>query len=198
MANALEQAKKGRLHILGKMKEILSGPRDHLAAHAPRIFTMKIKPDKIREVIGAGGKVIRGIVEQTGVKIDIDDSGNINIASIDEESAQKAISIIEGIIAEAELGKIYIGKVKRIVDFGAFVEIFPHKEGLVHISELAPYRVGKVTDIVKIGDVVRVKVIKVDEQGRVDLSIKRLQENGERSGGRDEDNGRPRHDRPRR
>ncbi len=173
MANALEQAKKGRLHILGKMKEILSGPRDHLAAHAPRIFTMKIKPDKIREVIGAGGKVIRGIVEQTGVKIDIDDSGNINIASIDEESAQKAISIIEGIIAEAELGKIYIGKVKRIVDFGAFVEILPGTEGLLHISQISDKRVAKVEDVLKEGEEgVPVKVIEIDKMGRIRLSRK--------------------------
>lgn len=173
MANALEQAKNGRLHILGKMKEILSGPRDHLAAHAPRIFTMKIKPDKIREVIGAGGKVIRGIVEQTGVKIDIDDSGNINIASIDEESAQKAISIIEGIIAEAELGKIYIGKVKRVVDFGAFIEILPGTEGLLHISQISDKRVAKVEDVLKEGEEgVPVKVIEIDKMGRIRLSRK--------------------------
>jgi len=173
MANALEQAKKGRLHILGRMKEILSGPRDHLAAHAPRIFTMKIKPDKIREVIGTGGKVIRGIVEQTGVKIDIDDTGNINIASIDEESAQKAISIIEGIIAEAELGKIYIGKVKRIVDFGAFVEILPGTEGLLHISQISDKRVAKVEDVLKEGEEgVPVKVIEIDKMGRIRLSRK--------------------------
>jgi len=125
MANALEQAKAGRLHILGKMAEVLSAPRSNLAAYAPRIFTMQIKPDKIRDVIGTGGKVIRSIVEQTGAKIDIDDSGTIHIASADEEAAQKAIKIIEGIIADAELNKIYDGKVKRIVDFGAFVEILP-------------------------------------------------------------------------
>jgi len=173
MANALEQAKKGRLFILGKMKEILASPRDHLAAHAPRIFTMKIKPDKIREVIGTGGKVIRGIVEQTGVKIDIDDTGNINIASIDEESAQKAISIIEGIIAEAELGKIYIGKVKRIVDFGAFVEILPGTEGLLHISQISDKRVAKVEDVLKEGEEgVPVKVIEIDKMGRIRLSRK--------------------------
>lgn len=173
MANALEQAKKGRLHILGKMKEILSSPRDHLAAHAPRIFTMKIKLDKIREVIGTGGKVIRGIVEQTGVKIDIDDTGNINIASIDVESAQKAISIIEGIIAEAELGKIYIGKVKRVVDFGAFVEILPGTEGLLHISQISDKRVAKVEDVLKEGEEgVPVKVIEIDKMGRIRLSRK--------------------------
>ena len=173
MGDALEQAKKGRLHILGEMKGILSGPRDSLATHAPRIFTMKIKPDKIREVIGAGGKVIRGIVDQTGVKIDIDDSGNINIASVDEESAQKAIEIVEGIIAEAELGKLYMGKVKRIMDFGAFVEILPGTEGLLHISQIADTRIVKVTDVLKEGEEnVPVKVIEIDKMGRIRLSRK--------------------------
>jgi len=173
MANALEQAKNGRLHILGKMKEILSSHRDSLSVHAPRIFTMKIKPDKIREVIGPGGKVIRGIVEQTGVKIDIDDTGTINIASIDEESARKAIEIVEGIIAEAELGKIYMGKVKRIVDFGAFVEILPGTEGLLHISQIDNTRIAKVTDVLKEGEEnIPVKVIEIDKMGRVRLSRK--------------------------
>ena len=173
MGDALEQAKKGRLHILGEMKGILSGPRDSLATHAPRIFTMKIKPDKIREVIGAGGKVIRGIVDQTGVKIDIDDSGNISIASVDEESAQKAIEIVEGIIAEAELGKLYMGKVKRIMDFGAFVEILPGTEGLLHISQIADTRIVKVTDVLKEGEEnVPVKVIEIDKMGRIRLSRK--------------------------
>lgn len=173
MGDALEQAKKGRLYILDKMKEILSGPRDSLATHAPRIFTMKIKPDKIRDVIGTGGKVIRGIVDQTGVKIDIDDSGNINIASIDKESAQKAIDIIEGIIAEAEVGKLYMGKVKRIVDFGAFVEILPGTEGLLHISQIADTRIAKVTDVLKEGEEdIPVKVIEIDKMGRIRLSRK--------------------------
>ncbi len=173
MGNALEQAKKGRLHILDKMKEILSSPRENIATHAPRIFTMKIKPDKIREVIGPGGKVIRGIVEETGVKIDIDDSGNINIASSDEESAQKAIAIVEGSIAEAELGKIYTGKVKRVVDFGAFVEILPGTEGLLHISQIAEQRTAKVTDVLKEGDEnIPVKVIEIDKMGRIRLSRK--------------------------
>jgi polyribonucleotide nucleotidyltransferase len=159
MEKALDQAKQGRLHILGKMKEILSSPREDLSTHAPRIFTMKIKPDKIRDVIGTGGKVIRGIVEQTGVKIDIDDTGTINIASIDEESARKAIEIVEGIIAEAEVGKLYNGKIKRIVDFGAFVEILPGTEGLLHISQIAEERIAKVTDVLKEGEELFVKVI---------------------------------------
>jgi polyribonucleotide nucleotidyltransferase len=172
MEKALDQAKQGRIHILGKMKEILSSPREDLSTHAPRIFTMKIKPDKIRDVIGTGGKVIRGIVEQTGVKIDIDDSGTINIASIDEESARKAIEIVEGIIAEAEVGKLYNGKIKRIVDFGAFVEILPGTEGLLHISQIAEERIAKVTDVLKEGEELLVKVIEVDKMGRVRLSRK--------------------------
>jgi polyribonucleotide nucleotidyltransferase len=172
MGNALEQARKGRLHILEKMATILAAPREKLAKHAPRIFTMQIKPDKIRDVIGTGGKVIRGLVEQTGVKIDIDDTGNINIASIDEESAQKAIAIIEGIVADAELGKLYTGKVKRIVDFGAFVEILPGTEGLLHISQISEQRIGKVTDVLKEGEELLVKVIEIDKMGRIRLSRK--------------------------
>jgi polyribonucleotide nucleotidyltransferase len=172
MAEALEQARKGRLFILGKMSEILSAPREQLATHAPRIFTMKIKPDKIRDVIGIGGKVIRGIIEQTGVKIDIDDTGNVNIASVDEESAKKAIDIINGIVAEAELGKLYMGKIKRIMDFGAFVEILPGTEGLLHISQISDRRIGKVSDVLKEGDETLVKVIEIDKMGRIRLSRK--------------------------
>ncbi len=133
---------------------------------------MTIKPDKIRDVIGTGGKVIRGIVEQTGVKIDIDDTGMIHIASIDEESAKKAIAIIEGIVAEAELGKLYSGKVKRIVDFGAFVEILPGTEGLLHISQIADKRIAKVSDVLKEGEEILVKVIEIDKMGRIRLSRK--------------------------
>ena len=172
MADALDQARAGRLFILGKMKEVLTGPRDHLAPCAPRIFSIKINPDKIRDVIGPGGKVIRSIVEQTGAKIDIDDSGIVNIASSDEESAKKAIAIVEGIVADAELGKIYMGKVKRIVDFGAFVEILPGTEGLLHISQIADKRIEKVTDVLKDGQEVPVKVIEIDKMGRVRLSRK--------------------------
>ena len=172
MANALEQAKKGRLYILEKMAAILPIPREGLSTYAPRIFTMKIKPDKIRDVIGTGGKVIRGIVEETGVKIDIDDTGSINIASTDEESAQKAIEIVKGIVAEPELGKVYTGKVKRIVDFGAFVEIFPGTEGLLHISQIADKRIEKVTDVLEEGEETVVKVIEIDKMGRIRLSRK--------------------------
>ncbi|MCE5311741.1 MAG: polyribonucleotide nucleotidyltransferase [Nitrospiraceae bacterium] len=172
MKTALEQARLGRMHILSKMDESLTAPRTNLSPFAPRIYTMKIKQEKIRDVIGSGGKVIRGIIEQTGVKIDIDDSGLINIASSDEQSAQKAIDIINGIIAEAELNKIYLGKVVRIADFGAFVEILPGVDGLLHISQISDKRLAKVTDEINMDDEVLVKVIEIDNQGRVRLSRK--------------------------
>ena len=172
MEEALEQARKGRLFILDKIQETIGVARESLAVHAPRIYTMQIKQDKIRDVIGTGGKVIRGIIEQTGVKIDIDDTGLINIASPDGESAQKAIEIINNIIAEAELGKIYKGTVKRIVDFGAFVEILPGTEGLLHISQISEKRIAKVTDEMSEGDDVLVKVIEIDKLGRIRLSRK--------------------------
>ncbi|HTZ17470.1 MAG TPA: polyribonucleotide nucleotidyltransferase [Dissulfurispiraceae bacterium] len=174
LERALEQAKNGRLFILGKMAEAMPAVRDNLSPHAPRIYTMQIKPDKIREVIGSGGKVIRGIVEQTGAKIDIDDSGTINIASSDEESAKKAIEIINGIVAEAEVGKTYLGKVVRIADFGAFVEILPGTDGLLHISQISEQRIAKVTDELNMGDEILVKVIEIDNQGRIRLSRKEV------------------------
>ncbi len=172
MEKALEQARQGRLFILDKMKQTLAEPRPTLSMHAPRIYTMHIKQDKIRDVIGTGGKVIRGIIEQTGVKIDIDDTGLIHIAAADGTAAQKAIDIINNITAEAEVGKIYMGKVKRIMDFGAFVEIIPGTEGLLHISQLSEKRVAKVTDEVNEGDEVLVKVIEIDKMGRIRLSRK--------------------------
>jgi len=172
MENALDQARKGRLHILDKMKETISLPHENLATYAPRIYTMQIRQEKIRDVIGSGGKVIRSIVEQTGVKIDIEDSGLINIASPDGEAAKKAIDIINSIIAEAELGKIYLGKVKRILDFGAFVEIFQGTEGLLHISQISEKRIDKVTDELSEGEDVLVKVIEIDKTGRIRLSRK--------------------------
>lgn len=169
---ALEQARKGRLFILEKMRQTIAVPRENLATYAPRIYTMQIKQDKIRDVIGTGGKVIRGIIEQTGVKIDIDDSGLINIASPDGESAKKAMEMITSITAEVELGKIYLGKVKRVVDFGAFVEVIPGTEGLLHISQISDKRISKVTDEIKEGDEVLVKVIEIDKFGRIRLSRK--------------------------
>jgi len=181
MEQALEQARQGRLFILNKIKETMTEPRKELASHAPRIYTMQIKQDKIREVIGTGGKVIRGIIEKTGVKINIDDSGLISIAASDGIAAQNAIDIINGIIAEAEIGKIYFGKVKRVMDFGAFVEILPGTEGLCHISQLSDKRVAKVTDEVNEGDEILVKVIEIDKMGKIRLSRKEaLREQGEK------------------
>ncbi len=173
MRRALEQARKARLHILGIMEQTIATPREEMSPYAPRIYTMKIPVDKIREVIGPGGKVIRGIVEQTGVKIDVEDDGSIHIASNDGPSAQKAIQIISDITAVAELGKTYLGKVVRIVDFGAFVEIFPGTDGLLHISEIAEHRVAKVRDELKEGDQLMVKVIAI-EGNKVKLSRKAL------------------------
>lgn len=172
LRNAINQAYSGRLYILEKMKEIMPYHKKELSPYAPRIYTMQIKQDKIRDVIGTGGKVIRGIIEQTGVKIDISDTGIINIASPDEASAKKAIDIIKGIVAEAEVGKIYLGKVTRIADFGAFVEILPGVDGLLHISQISEKRIAKVTDELHVGDEVLVKVIEIDAQGRVRLSRK--------------------------
>ncbi len=172
LKDALEMAKEGRLYILQKMKETLPQPKNRLSPYAPRIFSMKIKQDKIKDVIGTGGKVIRSIIEQTGVKIDIEDSGVIHIASSNEEAALKAIEIIKGIVEEAEVGKIYTGKVKRIVDFGAFVEIIPGIEGLLHISQISDKRISKVTDAIKVGDEILVKVIEIDNQGKIKLSRK--------------------------
>jgi polyribonucleotide nucleotidyltransferase len=172
MEKALSQAKDGRLYILSKMKETIAEPRKELSSNAPRIYTMQVKTEKIREIIGTGGKVIRGIIEETGVKIDIDDSGLVNIASNDEASAAKAIEIIKGIIAEAEVGKVYLGKVKKVVDFGAFVEILPGTEGLLHISQISHKRINKVTDEINEGDEVLVKVIEIDKSGKLRLSRK--------------------------
>ena len=172
LRRALHQAKEGRLHILKKMKEAISSPRAELSVHAPRIITIYVRQEKIKDVIGPGGKNIKGIIEKTGVKIDIDDSGKVNIASADDEAAQKAIAIIKELTQEAEIGKIYLGKVRKIMDFGAFVEIFPGTDGLVHISQLAEERVKDVKDVLKEGDEVLVKVLEVDKQGKIRLSRK--------------------------
>ena len=179
MQQALHQAKEGRLHILGIMNQSLAAPRTNVSGHAPRIVTMKVKPDKIREIIGPGGKVIRGIIEATGVKMDVEDDGTVRIASVDEEAAKKAIEMVQRIAAEAEVGKIYKGTVRKIVEFGAFVEILPGTDGLIHISQLAPERVRKVSDVLKEGDEVMVKVLEIDRQGKIRLSRKEaLQETG--------------------
>ena len=172
MQQALEDARRARLHILGVMNQTLARPRGELSTHAPRIVTIHIKPDRIRDLIGPGGKVIRGITEETGVKIDVEDDGTVLVASSDGEAMQKALDKIRAITAEAEVGKIYRGTVRKIVDFGAFVEIFPGTDGLVHISQLADERVRKVSDVLKEGDVISVKVIEVDRSGKIRLSRK--------------------------
>jgi polyribonucleotide nucleotidyltransferase len=172
LEEALEQAKRGRLHILDKMAEALESPRDELNPHAPRIVQITIKPDKIRDIIGPGGKTIRAIVEQTGAQIDVDDAGVVSIASADAKGLQRAIEFIKGLTMEAEVGQFYHGVVKRVVEFGAFVEILPGTDGLIHISELAEERTRKVTDVVDEGDEVVVKVINVDRDGKIRLSRK--------------------------
>ncbi len=172
LKKALDQAKAGRLHILEKMKEAIAKPRPELSPYAPRVVTIMINPDKIREVIGPGGKVIRAIVAETGAKIDIDDSGRVVVMSPDAEACDKAISKIRSITTEPEIGQLYMAKVVRVTDFGAFAEILPNTEGLIHISQLEHRRVRKVTDVVNEGDEVLVKVIDIDKDGRIRLSRK--------------------------
>lgn len=172
LEEALQQAKRGRLHILESMLATINGPRVQLSKYAPKILTMSINPDKIRDVIGPSGKQINKIIEETGVKIDIEQDGTVFIASTEQDMNEKAKKIIEDIVREVMVGEVYLGKVKRIEKFGAFVEIFTGKDGLVHISELAEERVGKVEDILAIGDEIEVKVTEIDKQGRVNLSRK--------------------------
>jgi polyribonucleotide nucleotidyltransferase len=174
MRKALEQARQGRLFILEKMREALSSPRGNISAYAPRIVTIKIPVDKIRDVIGPGGKMIRSIIDRTGVRIDVEDDGRVNVASVDEASAQKAIAIIQELTATPELNKTYMGKVQRITEFGAFVEIMPGVDGLLHVSEIAHYRVKDVRDELKEGEQVMVKVINIDPSGKIRLSRKAL------------------------
>src|SRR5262245_11042085 len=176
MRAALDQARRGRLHILAKMAEALPTPRQNISAFAPRIVTIRIPVDKIRDVIGPGGKMIRSIIERTGVKIDVEDDGRVNVASADQQSAQKAIAIIQELTATPELNKTYLGKVQRITDFGAFVEIMPGTDGLLHVSEIANHRVKDVRDELKEGEQILVKVINIDPTGKIRLSRKaRLQ-----------------------
>ncbi len=172
LTKALYQAKEGRRHILGEMAKTLDKPASDLSPYAPRIFVMFVNPDKIREIIGPGGKVIRAIQEETGTKIEVDDTGKVMIASTDGEGGKQAKEAIQSITQEAEMGRIYMGLVRKITDFGAFVEIFPGTDGLVHISQLAPERVRKVTDVVQEGDTFPVKVIGIDGQGKIKLSRK--------------------------
>jgi polyribonucleotide nucleotidyltransferase len=170
MRQALYQAREGRLHILTQMARALEAPRAEVAQNAPRILTLKVKPEKIRDLIGPGGKMIRSIIEETGVKIDVEDDGTVYVASLDEDSMGKAVAKINRITAEAEIGKVYKGTVRKIVDFGAFVEIFPGTDGLVHISQLGPGRVRRVSDVLKEGDEILVKVLEIDRQGKIRLS----------------------------
>ena len=172
MSQALEQAKEGRLHILGKMQEAIAEPRADIASHAPKFFIIKINPDKIRDIIGPGGKIIKGLSAEYDAKIEVDDDGNVKVFTPSGDSAAKLLARIEEITEEAKVGKIYDGIVKTIKDFGAFVEIMPGTDGLVHISELANERVGKVTDILKEGDAVKVKVLEIDQRGKIRLSRK--------------------------
>ncbi|HCX13997.1 MAG TPA: polyribonucleotide nucleotidyltransferase, partial [Rhodospirillaceae bacterium] len=171
---ALNQAKAGRLHILSEMSKAMTGARDSVADHAPRITTLTVPKDKIRDIIGTGGKVIRELQETTGTKVDIEDDGTVRVASSDQSMMEEAVKRIRDIIAEPEVGVIYNGKVVKLMDFGAFVNFLGKRDGLVHISELAQERVGKVGDVVQEGDMVKVKCLGVDDRGKVKLSMKRV------------------------
>jgi polyribonucleotide nucleotidyltransferase len=176
LAQAFERAKASRLNILDTMSQTLASPRQELSQYAPRIISLKIDPEKIGNVIGPGGKIIRKITEETGAQIDIDDDGTITIASTDPEGGPKAAEIIRTLTAEVEPGQIYTGRVVKIADFGAFVQILPGRDGLIHISQLDHHRVEKVQDVLKVGDEVKVKVLEVDEGGKIRLSRKALLE----------------------
>ncbi|MEM6440744.1 MAG: S1 RNA-binding domain-containing protein, partial [Pseudomonadota bacterium] len=180
MEQALAQAKDGRLHILGEMSKALTEGRQEFSVHAPRIETLQINPDKIREVIGSGGKVIRSIVEESGAKVDVNDDGLIKIASPDGKAIAKALDLINSIVAEPEIGRIYDGKVVKIMDFGAFVNYFGKRDGLVHISQMTHERGANPRDLVKEGQTVKVKLIGFDDRGKTKLSMKIVdQETGE-------------------
>jgi polyribonucleotide nucleotidyltransferase len=174
MKIALTQANEARMHILGLMENAAATPREEMSAYAPKLTTFKINPEKIRDVIGKGGSVIRGLVEETGAQIDVADDGTITIAAAAQEAADLAKAKIDAITAEVEVGKIYEGPVQKITDFGAFINLLPGKDGLLHISQIANERVNKVEDYLKEGQVVRVKVLEVDDRGRVKLSMKAL------------------------
>ncbi|HOU52100.1 MAG TPA: S1 RNA-binding domain-containing protein, partial [Smithella sp.] len=172
LRKALAQAREGRIHIIGKIRETLAAPRPDISLYAPRITTVKVKEDQVRTVIGSGGKNIRQIISETGVTIDVEDDGTVTIASADAEAAARAVAMVKWLTEEAEVGKIYRGTVKKIVDFGAFVEILPGTEGLLHISQIAKERIAKVTDVLQEGDEVMVKVLEIDKSGKIRLSRK--------------------------
>jgi polyribonucleotide nucleotidyltransferase len=176
MRQALHQARDARLFVLGVMNKALTSARKDISAYAPRIVTLHIKPDKIREVIGPGGKVIRALVEETGCKIDIEDDGTVLIASADSVAMEKAINAIQAITAEPEVGKIYHGTVRKIVEFGAFVEIMPGTDGLLHISQISAERIRRVEDVLHEGDEIDVKVLDVDRSGKIRLSLREAQQ----------------------
>ncbi len=172
LASALKQAREGRLHILDVMQKTLKEPRSALSARAPKIFTMQVRPDKVRDVIGPGGKNIRNVIAQTGAKIDVEDDGKVNIAAVDSAAMEKAMAMIKELVQDAEIGQVYLGKVRKIMDFGAFVEILPGLDGLVHISQLDDTHVKNVRDVLNEGDEVLVKVLDIDQQGKIKLSRK--------------------------
>jgi polyribonucleotide nucleotidyltransferase len=176
MERALEQARHGRLHILGKMNEAIEKPRNDLSPFAPTILTVTINPDKIRDVIGAGGKTIRMIQSETNTKLDVEDSGVVKIAAVNQEDGEAALKMVKDLTQAPEIGAIYEGKVVKITDFGAFVQILPGTDGLVHISQLSPQRVTKVSDFVKEGEMLKVKVLEVSKDGKIRLSHKALLE----------------------
>lgn len=182
MQQALYQAREGRLFILSQMAKVMPGARDQVSGYAPRITTLKVRQDKIRDLIGPGGKMIRSIIEETGVKIDVEDDGTVYVASADGDSMSKALAKINRVTAEAEIGKVYKGTVRKIVDFGAFVEILPGTDGLVHISQMGPGRVRRVSDVLKEGDEIMVKVLEIDRQGKIRLSQRELLENDRDAG----------------
>jgi polyribonucleotide nucleotidyltransferase len=197
MEQALNQAREGRIHILDKMLHTLERPREDISQYAPRIISIMVNREKIRDIIGPGGKVIRSIVERTGAKIEVNDDGKVDIASPDEEAAMKAKGIIEEIVAEPEVGKSYLGKVVRLTDFGAFVQILPGTDGLLHISEVAHHRVNRIEDELEEGQEIMVKVIAIDPMGRVKLSRRELlvDEGGPAPSDRPDDGGERRDDR---
>jgi polyribonucleotide nucleotidyltransferase len=172
MQTALQQAREGRMHILGIMNQVIAAPRKEMSVYAPRIITLKIPPEKIRDVIGKGGVTIRAITEETGTSVDISDDGTVKIASVDKVRGEEARRRIEQITADVEVGKVYEGRVSKLMDFGAFVTILPGRDGLVHISQICDERVQNVSDKLSEGDVVRVKVLEIDKQGRIRLSMK--------------------------
>jgi polyribonucleotide nucleotidyltransferase len=174
MKIALAQAKEGRIHILGEMNKVIQSSRDEVSENAPRFVTIQVKADKVRDVIGKGGATIRSLTEETGAVIDIDDTGMIKISAVDKDAVELAKAKIEQLTADVEVDKIYEGKVAKIMDFGAFVTVLPGKDGLVHISQICEERVENVTDKVKEGEIVKVKVLEIDKQGRIKLTMKGL------------------------